>query len=119
MTEHNQTFVDIGGEVVKEDERYIVKDNKALKNLCISSTKLNPNMSTSGHKHPGQEEVYFFHDGFGTMELDDQTINVQAGDIVPVPDGVYHKVHASKSGIYFICVFDGQRYDHVAVLGYD
>ena len=27
--------VDIGGEVVKEDERYIVKDNKLLKKLMF------------------------------------------------------------------------------------
>ena len=31
---------DIGGEVVKEDERYIVKDNTELNNLVVSSTRL-------------------------------------------------------------------------------
>ena len=67
--------IDIGGEVVKEDERYVVKDNKLLKNLILSSTKLNPNMSTSGHNHKGQEEVYIFLEGWGTMELDEKTIN--------------------------------------------
>ena len=119
MTKHNNTFADIGGVIVKEDERYTVKDDRTLKNLCISSTRLNPNMSTSGHSHEKQEEVYFFHDGWGTMELGEETINVQAGDIVPIPDGIYHRVHAAQAGLYFICVFDGQRYDHVAVLGYD
>jgi len=110
---------DIGGEVVKEDERYVVKDNKLLKNLMLSSTKLNPNMSTSGHDHKGQEEVYMFVEGHGTMELDQKTIDVKKGDIVLIQDGVYHKVHAADLGCEFICVFDGQRYDHVAVLGYD
>ena len=56
MTKHNNTFADIGGVIVKEDERYTVKDDKTLKNLCISSTRLNPNMSTSGHSHEKQEE---------------------------------------------------------------
>ena len=37
---------DIGGEVVKEDDRYIVKDNKLLNNLVVSSTKLKPKKST-------------------------------------------------------------------------
>ena len=110
---------DIGGEVVKEDERYVVKDNKLLKNLILSSTKLNPNMSTSGHKHKGQEEVYIFLEGWGTMELDEKTIDVQKGDVVLIQDGVYHRVHANDSGCTFMCIFDGQRYDHVAVLGYD
>ena len=113
------SMIDIGGEVVKEDERYIVKDNKLLKNLCLSSTKLNPNMSTSGHEHKGQEEVYIFLEGWGTMELGEKTINVQKGDVVLIQDGVYHRVHANESGCEFMCIFDGQRYDHVAVLGYD
>ena len=29
---------DIGGAVVKEDERYVVKDNKTLTDLTLSST---------------------------------------------------------------------------------
>ena len=41
----------IDGEIVKEDDRYIVKDNTSLKNLIVSSTTLFPNKSTSGHKH--------------------------------------------------------------------
>ena len=46
---------DIGGDIVKQDERYVVKDNTTLKNLIVSSTRLNPMHSTSGHKHEGQE----------------------------------------------------------------
>ena len=118
-TEEKVTFIDVGGKVVKEDERYVVKDNKLLKNLVLSSTKLNPDMSTSGHKHAGQEEVYMFMEGWGTMELDEKTIEVQKGDVVLIQDGVYHRVHANANGLEFICVFDGQRYDHVAHLGYD
>jgi len=100
----------IGGEIVKQDERYIVTDNKTLKNLVLSSTKLNPKMSTSGHSHAGQEEVYYFIDGSGRMELDDETINVMQGDIVLIEDGVFHRVHAGPKGCYFVCVFDGQRH---------
>ena len=33
-------ILDIGGKIVKEDERYIVKDNSTLKNLIVSSTDL-------------------------------------------------------------------------------
>ena len=100
---------DIGGEVVKEDDRYVVKDNKFLKNLVVSSTKLEAKKSTSGHSHAGQEEVYHFVKGSGRMELDDKTINVKVGDIVLIEDGVFHRVHAGPYGCYFICVFDGRR----------
>lgn len=100
---------DIGGEVVKQDDRYVVKDNTLLNNLVVSSTRLNPHKSTSGHSHPGQEEVYVFVKGHGVMELDDNKFYVEAGDTVLVEDGVFHKVNAGADGIEFNCVFDGGR----------
>ena len=101
---------DIGGEVAKQDERYVVKDNTTLKNLVVSSTRLQPRKSTSGHKHEGQEEVYYFIEGTGKMELDDDTLKVQPGDVVLIEDGVFHRVHAGMyEELYFVCVFDGRR----------
>jgi len=64
-------ILDVGGEVVKDDERYVVKDNNVLNNLVISSTDLKPGKSTSGHAHPGQEEVYNFVKGQGKMKVDE------------------------------------------------
>jgi len=44
------------------------------------------------------------------MDLDDETFDVRAGDIVLIPDGAFHRVHAARdTGIYFVCVFDGKR----------
>ena len=99
----------IGGDIVKNNETYLLKDNKLLKNLVLSSTDLKPNMSTRGHKHEGQEEVYYFVKGQGTMELDNKKIKVDPGDVVLIEDGVFHRVHANEQGCYFVCVFDGKR----------
>jgi len=100
---------DIGGIIAKEDERYIVKDNTTLKNLVVSSTRLKSRKATSGHKHEGQEEIYYFIEGTGKMELDDVTIKVQPGDVVLIEDGVFHRVHAMHEELYFVCVFNGKR----------
>lgn len=101
---------DIGGEVVKEDDRYIVKDNTTLKNLIVSSTSLNPKKSTTGHRHAGQEEVYYFTKGEGQMELDHRIFDVKEGDVVLIEDNVFHKVHNTGDFVLeFICVFDGRR----------
>ena len=99
----------IGGDIVKDNETYLLKDNKLLKNLVLSSTDLKPNMSTRGHKHEGQEEVYYFVKGQGTMELDNKKIKVDPGDVVLIEDGVFHRVHANEQGCYCVCVFDGKR----------
>ena len=45
---------DVGGEVVKDNETYLIKDNKTLKYLVLSSTSLRKGMMTRGHAHPGQ-----------------------------------------------------------------
>lgn len=104
------SIYDIGGEVVKDNETYVLKDNTALKNLILSSTELKPNQSTRGHSHAGQEEVYYFVSGSGEMEIDDCRFNVQGGDVVLIPDGAFHRVHnPSNTPFYFVCVFDGKR----------
>jgi mannose-6-phosphate isomerase-like protein (cupin superfamily) len=105
------TISNIGGEVIKDSETYLLKDNKTLKNLVVSSTLLRPGKETRGHSHEGQEEVYFFQTGKGEMTLGDETFPVTAGDVVLIPDGVFHKVKNTESflSLYFVCVFDGRR----------
>ncbi|MBL52088.1 MAG: cupin [Candidatus Marinimicrobia bacterium] len=104
------TILDIGGKIVKEDDKYTVKDNQMLKNLVVSSTDLKPGKSTSGHAHPGQEEVYNFIKGSGKMKVDEETFPVKEGDLILVQDGSFHQViNNSKENLYFVCVFDGSR----------
>jgi quercetin dioxygenase-like cupin family protein len=43
------------------------------------------------------------------MELDNDLIDVSAGDIILIEDNVFHKVYAGKEGLYFLCVFEGKR----------
>tara|TARA_R110002124_G_scaffold170145_5_gene337668 strand:+ start:349 stop:681 length:333 start_codon:yes stop_codon:yes gene_type:complete len=101
---------DIGGEVVKDNEVYLLKDNKTLNNLVLSSTFLRANQCTNGHKHEGQEEVYMFISGKGEMEIDGIKFNVREGDCILIEDGEFHKVYnTSHLGLYFVCVFDGKR----------
>ena len=99
-----------GWEVVKEDKRYVVTDNNTLNKLITSVTVLNPNFSTTGHSHPGQEEVYIFKSGNGEMDINKKTFVVKEGDIIFIQDGDFHRVHnTSEKKLEFVCVFDGIR----------
>jgi oxalate decarboxylase/phosphoglucose isomerase-like protein (cupin superfamily) len=104
---------DVGGDVVKDDETYLLKDNRTLKNLVLSSTMLYKGKSTRGHRHAGQEEVYFFVQGAGKMIVGEETdtpFKVGAGDIVLIPDGAFHRViNDGDLNLVFNCVFDGKR----------
>lgn len=111
MNQPLMSMRNIDGTVVKEDDRYIVRDNTELNNLVVSSTTLKPGKATSGHNHEGQEEVYMFVEGNGHMWLDEKRFQVSAGQMVLIEDGVFHKVEAGENGCYFVCVFDGGRYD--------
>ena len=99
-----------GWKIVKEDERYGVTDNDTLKKLVTSITELNPQHSTSGHSHSGQEEVYIFRSGSGEMEINERRFEVKEGDIIFIEDGDFHRVHnTSDQMLEFVCVFDGVR----------
>jgi oxalate decarboxylase/phosphoglucose isomerase-like protein (cupin superfamily) len=104
---------DIGGEVVKDNEVYRLKDNRDLNNLILSSTYLYRGQQTRGHRHQGQEEVYFFVYGRGKMIVGDEVdepFDVGPGDVVLIPDGAFHRViNNGDSHMLFNCVFQGTR----------
>lgn len=107
---NNLTINNIGGNLVKDTDVYRIQDNTDLKQLVVSSTLLYPGKSTRGHTHAGQEEVYMFISGTGTMQLDEATFTVSSGDMILIQDGVFHKVsNDSDSNLYFVCVFNGVR----------
>ncbi len=97
--------------ILKQNETYTLLDNTTLKKLVVSKTILHPGKNTTGHNHPGQEEVYHFTSGTGYIMVGDKEISVEAGDIVLIPDAYFHKVWNTSEieDLIFVCVFDGQR----------
>lgn len=101
----------LDGNVVKNNDTYVVIDNTMLDGLVVSKTILHPGKETGGHSHAGQEEVYQFVHGSGRMQIDSKLFNVGPSDVVIIEDGVFHKVYndSSVEDLVFVCVFDGKR----------
>lgn len=98
------------GDLIAATAVYSIRDNRSLKNLVLSQTILHVAQQTRGHHHEGQEEVYFFVHGQGKMIVGEETFDVTAGDIVTIPDGLFHRViNTGESDLVFNCVFDGRR----------
>ena len=98
----------IDGEIVKDDDTYLLKDNTSLKNLVVSSTTLHPGKSTRGHSHPGKEEVYMIMSSTGRMQLDDTEFDISGGEMILIEEGVFHRVHNTRSeALYIVCIFAG------------
>ena len=97
--------------ILKQNETYTLVDNTLLNNLVVSKTILHPGKNTTGHNHPGQEEVYHFISGTGYIVVGDETINVEAGSIVLIPDAYFHKVWNTSEieDLIFVCIFEGKR----------
>ena len=77
---------------------------------------MTPHQTTTGHKHPGQEEVYYFVKGTGIMYIDTVPRDVGPGDIVLIEDGVYG---ALKNTIMETTIIDAQKNCKIYVLGPD
>jgi len=93
-------------ELAKDDERYRIYDYK-MRRFVISLTELKSHQETRGHSHPGIEEVYYFFEGKGKIQLGKKTINVGEGDIIPIPDGEFHKVsNLLDKELKFLCFFE-------------
>ena len=100
------TIKDVGGEVIKDNATYLLKDNAFGNNLVLSSTFLRANQKTNGHSHSGQEEVYFFVDGEGEMQIDDERFPVTAGDVICIEDCFINIILiVSCNKIIYICIF--------------
>jgi len=97
--------------IVKDNDTYRLIDNTELNNLVVSKTILHPGKCTTGHDHAGQEEVYQFTYGHGTMRVGDEKFEVNPNDVVLIPDGAFHKVwnDSETEDLIFVCVFDGKR----------
>lgn len=98
------------GRLVKSDDRYLVCD-LGLGNLVLSMTILHPGKQTTGHSHAANE-VYFFLEGRGRIEIDNVMREVKSKDVVVIRPDQFHRVYNTwDKDLTFFCVFEkyGER----------
>jgi len=101
----------MSGNIVKQNDTYTIIDNDDLNGLTVSTTVLHPGKKTSGHRHEGIEEVYYFIRGHGTMIIEGEESEVQDGSTFTIPDGDFHQVinNSPEEDLSFICTFNDRR----------
>lgn len=101
----------IEGEIIKDNETYVLEDNNFLDHMTLSRTYLKPGQSTRGHSHESQEEIYIFTQGSGTMVIGETMHDAVPGDTFLIRAGQFHRViNKSESALCaFTCVFE--KYD--------
>jgi mannose-6-phosphate isomerase-like protein (cupin superfamily) len=92
------------GFVVREDEgihlitgrRHVpitIKISKAkhgIDGISFCLENQSPGQKMRIHKHMNNDELIFIHKGEGTLNLDEQSIQVKTGDVAFVPRGTWH-----------------------------
>ena len=79
------TIKDIGGEALKDNAQYLLKDNAFGNNLILSSIfKSKPNKRSYTCL---ARRSYMFIDGEGEMDIDGKP-SVKGGDVVCIEDGI-------------------------------
>lgn len=102
------TLETINGEIIKDDETYILEDNNHLDHMTLSRTVLKPGKSTRGHSHESQEEIYIFTDGEAFMIIGDEHHHAKRNDVFLIPKGKFHQVlNKSEFAVCaFTCIFE-------------
>jgi mannose-6-phosphate isomerase-like protein (cupin superfamily) len=105
------TLEKIQGEIVKDNETYVLEDNNFLEHMTLSRTYLRPGMMTRGHSHENQEEVYIFTEGEALMVIGDDIHHAKSGDTFLIPKAKFHRVinKSEHLSCAFTCIFE--KYD--------
>jgi mannose-6-phosphate isomerase-like protein (cupin superfamily) len=88
---------------------FTTKDGSTIRELMhtaaqsLAEATLAPGQGTERHYHALSEELYFFLEGGGEMEIDGETRAVGHGDTVLIPPRARHAIVAGKSGARFLC----------------
>lgn len=78
--------------------------NAPVENQSLAEASLKPGGSTDRHYHKRSEEIYFILEGSGTMELGEETRQVDPGDAILIPPGEWHQIIAdSSTELRFLC----------------
>jgi mannose-6-phosphate isomerase-like protein (cupin superfamily) len=76
--------------ILRETYYLITPKNSPSKRLSFGHTIVYPEGRTTGHAHPDLEEIYFYVQGRGEMQIDNDRFPVKEGDAVYIPAGSYH-----------------------------
>jgi mannose-6-phosphate isomerase-like protein (cupin superfamily) len=90
---------------------FTTKDGSTIRELLhtavqsLAEATLAPGQATDRHYHRESEEIYFFLDGGGAMEVDgSEQGDLAAGDAVLIPPGSWHRLAAGADGARFLCM---------------
>jgi mannose-6-phosphate isomerase-like protein (cupin superfamily) len=94
--------------------------NSCIRNQSLAEARLPAGGATTPHRHPRTEEIYYVLEGYGAMQVGDETRAVGRGDAVAIPPGSLHQIRNTGSVVLkFLCCCAPAYEDQETVLEMD
>src|SRR5262245_15441598 len=102
-------FVTKDGSEIRE---LLAHRNSAICNQSLAEARLPAGTSTQEHYHAKTEEIYFITAGQGRMRIEDEVMEVKAGDAIAILPGKKHKLWNTGSNILSLLRCCAPGYEH-------
>jgi mannose-6-phosphate isomerase-like protein (cupin superfamily) len=78
--------------------------NSCIRRQSLAEARLPAGMSTTAHRHPIAEEIYYVLSGQGRMQIDDELREIGPGDAIAIGPGSRHQVtNTGDETLIFLC----------------
>ena len=86
--------------------------NSSIQNQSLAEARLPVGASTQEHYHPKAEEIYYITHGTGRMKIEDELVEVKAGDAIAIPPGKRHKLWNTGADVLRLLCCCAPCYEH-------
>lgn len=86
--------------------------NSSIRNQSLAEARLPVGASTQEHYHAKTEEIYFITAGQGRMRIEDEVMEVKAGDAIAILPGKKHKLWNTGSNLLTLLCCCAPAYEH-------
>ena len=66
--------------------------NSCIQRQSLAEARLPAGASTTPHRHPVTEEIYYITAGVGRMQIEHELRDVAPGDAIAIPPGAAHQI---------------------------
>ncbi|MCA9101124.1 MAG: cupin domain-containing protein [Planctomycetales bacterium] len=94
-------FITKDGSEIRE---LLAHRNSCILNQSLAEARLPVGASTTPHRHPRTEEIYYITAGSGRMQIDGEVRDVVPGDAVAIPPGAAHQItNTGRDTLRLLC----------------
>jgi mannose-6-phosphate isomerase-like protein (cupin superfamily) len=78
--------------------------NSSIQRQSLAEARLPVGASTTPHRHPVTEEIYYVVAGRGRMQIEREVCDVGPGDAIAIPPGLAHQItNAGEVMLRLLC----------------